>query len=113
MPERLRLKELVRQKNLGTMKDLCDLVDVDYQTMANWNQGRAFPSLKRTLQLCHVLGCTVEELVEFKTDDEASLMSFQLAAEAGLNRWIRYVQLHQGNPMQWNHLIQLTLHRLI
>ena len=45
------------------MKRLAVELDIEYQTVLYWNQGRSFPRLKTLYRLCQVLDCTLEELV--------------------------------------------------
>lgn len=60
---RLRVGELARKNRGWSMRKLAERLDVDHQTIMYWNQGRSYPRLPILIQLCRLLGCTVEDLL--------------------------------------------------
>lgn len=60
---RLRIAELAMDTG-WRMKDLAELLEVDYQTVLYWNQGRALPRLPTFIELCRLLGCSFQDMIE-------------------------------------------------
>lgn len=113
LPVRLRLRELLRRNQQGTLKDLCQHLQVDYQTVANWNQGRAFPNLVKALALCQLLQCTMEELVEWGSITPPHGAAKSQTAEAGLKAWASYVQSQGDDLALWSELFHHTMQTMM
>ena len=62
-PFRLRLYEIVHEQDFNLRK-LAELVDVPYQTVLSWNQGRSLPKMAMILELIKVLNVSFEELLD-------------------------------------------------
>ena len=61
---RLRIAEVAWRNKGWSMKKLAEQLDLDHQTVMYWNQGRTHPRLPTLLQLCRLLRCKVEDLVD-------------------------------------------------
>ena len=62
----LKIAELRKKKNL-TQKQFADLIGVDISTVRNWEQQRAgIETFIRVANVCRVLECNPEDLVDLK-----------------------------------------------
>ena len=62
-PFRLRLYEVVHAQDFN-LRILAELVDVPYQTILAWNQGRSMPKMGMLLELLKVLNVRFEDLLD-------------------------------------------------
>jgi transcriptional regulator with XRE-family HTH domain len=62
---RIRLSELCFQQGV-TMRALAAMLEVDYQTVMYWNQGRAYPRLPMIVRLADYFNCSLDELITEK-----------------------------------------------
>lgn len=63
----MTLKEL-RQKAGLTQEQVAKLIDVDQAAVSNWERGKYPPMRKYRVKLAKLYGCTVDELMEEKSD---------------------------------------------
>lgn len=61
---RLRIAELARQKKGWNIKRVAQALDVEYQNVLLWNQGRAYPRLPMLLRLSRLFCCRIDTLLE-------------------------------------------------
>lgn len=61
---RLRIAEWAHCNKGWSMKKLAAKLAVEHQTVLYWNQGRTMPRLPMLIQICRLLGCSVEDLIE-------------------------------------------------
>ena len=62
-PFRLRLHEIVQAQDFN-LRMLAELVDVPYQTLLSWNQGRSLPKMAMMLELLKILNVRFEDLLD-------------------------------------------------
>ncbi len=69
----LRLNDLRKQKPI-TQQELAQKIGVKNYTIANWEQGRAEPSIRDLIDLANIFECTIDYLVgrtdEFETIEQ-------------------------------------------
>jgi hypothetical protein len=63
-PLRLRLHEIAQGQHQWNLRYLSDLIDVPYQTVLSWNQGRSMPKMPMLVNLLKILNVTFEELMD-------------------------------------------------
>ncbi len=65
-PLRLRLYEITRrfEWDAWNLRTLADVLDVPYQTVLAWNQGRSVPKLGKILEIMKLLDVTFDELID-------------------------------------------------
>ena len=61
---RLRIAEVAYRNKGWSMKKLAEQLDLDHQTVLYWNQGRTYPRLPTLIQMCRLLRCKFEDLIE-------------------------------------------------
>ena len=110
MNTRLRVIELAHQRGL-TLSDMADKMGVDYQTIQNWNSGRAFPHLVKAIELAMMLDCLLDELIVHETY-EAWVLSNEAQALQGLKRWCQYIHRFQCDSGEWGRLLSVTYRNL-
>lgn len=110
MTTRLRVIELAHQRGL-TLRDMADIMEVDYQTVQNWNCGRAFPPLVKALELAMKLDVLLEELIVHEAY-QTWIMQGETQALQGLKRWCQYIHRFQQDPGEWGRLLALTYRHL-
>lgn len=65
-----RIGKLREQKGL-TQRELSLAIGVTENTIQNWESGRAgLEQIERLIRLCQVLGCELEDLIEYILDTE-------------------------------------------
>ncbi len=64
-----KIKEL-RVKAGLTQKDLADKLHVTYQAVSRWEKGDAEPSISTMKEMCDILNCSIEELLEMENKEE-------------------------------------------
>lgn len=68
----IRIRELRTDQGI-TQRELSDRIGVTENTIANWEKGRSIGQwLQRIRDLCNVLGCTFEELMDNSYIENAS-----------------------------------------
>ena len=62
-------KILVLRKKLNmTQTELADKMDVSFQAVSNWERGNSMPDISKLPQLAELFGCTVDELLDGKSE---------------------------------------------
>lgn len=62
-------KILVLRKKLNmTQTELADKMDVSFQAFSNWERGNSMPDISKLPQLAELFGCTVDELLDGKSE---------------------------------------------
>jgi transcriptional regulator with XRE-family HTH domain len=61
---RLKLDEKAHEIHQWNLRELAEALDLPYQSVLYWNQGRCMPKLHTLLKLLDILGCPFEALVE-------------------------------------------------
>ena len=64
-----KLKELRNKAGL-TQKDLADQLHVTYQAISRWENDDVEPSIGTLKEMCGILNCSIEELLEIEKKDE-------------------------------------------
>lgn len=64
MDYRLKLDEKAWEQHQWNLRELSDALDVPYQTVLYWNQGRSMPKLPALMKLLKVLKCRFEDLLD-------------------------------------------------
>lgn len=59
----MRMYEIRKKKHIK-VKDIASLLHVSYQTVSNWEHGRTEPDIKSLISLAHILGVSVDYLIE-------------------------------------------------
>lgn len=110
MTTRLRVIELAHQHGL-TLSDMADKMGVDYQTIQNWNSGRAFPPFIKAIELALLLNCVLDELIEHETY-QTWVTQNEVQALNGLKRWCTYIHQFKNEPGEWGRLLAVTYRNL-
>jgi len=61
-----------------TQTELADKMDVSFQAVSNWERGNSMPDISKLPQLAALLGCTVDELLDGKSDLLHSAMADEI-----------------------------------
>lgn len=63
----LQLRALRSKKDL-TLTELAEKIGSNYQTVGRWERGTTEITLSDALKVCHVLGCTLDELAGWENN---------------------------------------------
>lgn len=58
-----KLPKLRKQNNI-TQEQLADKMGVSRQAVSKWEQGISIPDMDKMIQLCNILNCTLEDLLD-------------------------------------------------
>ena len=58
-----KLPKLRKQNNI-TQEQLADKMGVSRQAISKWEQGISMPDMDKMIQLCNILNCTLEDLLD-------------------------------------------------
>ena len=59
----MKLKEM--RINLGmTQEELAAKLDVGQSSVALWETGKNFPTVKKLIQIAEIFGCTLDDLID-------------------------------------------------
>lgn len=64
-----KVRRQMAEADIAEYQILAQRIDVQPETMSRWFAGTLRPSWERLSDLCAVLDCTVDDLVEYPTDD--------------------------------------------
>jgi transcriptional regulator with XRE-family HTH domain len=53
-----------RKENNMTQMELADNLGVSYQAVSNWERGNSMPDISKLPEICSLLGCSIDELLE-------------------------------------------------
>ena len=55
---------MVRKKNNMSQEQLADRLGISRQAISKWESGVSMPDMEKIMQLCKILNCSLEELVD-------------------------------------------------
>jgi DNA-binding Xre family transcriptional regulator len=73
---REKVRRQMETAGIGEYQDLAQRIEVQPETMSRWFAGSLRPSWDKLSELCAVLDCTVNDLVDYpKVDARPSMMA--------------------------------------
>lgn len=66
---RLKLRKLRREREI-TQQELADKIQVSQNTISGWETSQKMPPVDKCLQIAHVLGVSIFELIEEDATEE-------------------------------------------
>lgn len=75
----------MRKAHNMTQTELADKMDVSFQAVSNWERGNSMPDISKLPQLAALFNCTVDELLDEKSDLLHSAMTDDLQEYAEKN----------------------------
>ena len=72
-----KILALRKERNM-TQTELADEMGVSFQAVSNWERGNSMPDISKLPQLAELFGCTVDELLDEKSELLHSAMMDEL-----------------------------------
>ena len=79
-----RIVTMRKEQNM-TQTELADKMDVSFQAVSNWERGKSMPDISKLPELAAMFGCTVDEILNEKSELLHSAMSDSLQEYAENN----------------------------
>jgi transcriptional regulator with XRE-family HTH domain len=61
---RIRIADAALKFKGWSMKELAKHLHVEHQTVMYWNQGRTYPKIPTLMDICKLLECSLDDLIE-------------------------------------------------
>jgi len=101
---KLFIKELREQQNM-TQKELADRLQVSFQTISKWENGKSLPDLEMMSNLCQIFGISINELL---SGERISIEELQLRSEKNIKELILENESNRKNN-RWKIIIGISV----
>lgn len=80
-----KLTKLRKDNNLS-QEALAEKLNMSRQAISKWESGNSYPDMSTMINICKVLNCTLEDLLD---DDAIGTNSFEKNDKVNINKWIK------------------------
>lgn len=80
-----KLTKLRKDNNLS-QEALAEKLNMSRQAISKWESGNSYPDMSTMINICKVLNCTLEDLLD---DDAIGTNSFEKNDKININKWIK------------------------
>ncbi|MEG4168210.1 MULTISPECIES: transcriptional regulator [unclassified Microcoleus] len=81
------IEALVEDERVGSSRELGRITGVSFNTLVNWNEGKADPRLQKLVQFAYAIGWSMTELMQYAEGDEDPYEAIARKKRAGQQKY--------------------------
>ena len=107
----INVKKYRSEQNLS-QEALAEKLNMSRQAISKWESGNSYPDMSTMINICKVLNCTLEDLLD---DDAIGTNSFEKNDKVNINKWIKDLLdfITKSYNMFWSMKFSLKIKCLI
>ncbi|MBE9165656.1 transcriptional regulator [Tychonema sp. LEGE 06208] len=81
------IEALVEDERVGSSRELGRITGISFNTLVNWNEGKADPRLQKLVQFAYAIGWSMTELMQYAEGDEDPYEAIARKKRAGQQKY--------------------------